>query len=227
MPDLVGLPSVTASQRLGDLDVLTEWGRPVPVRCGVRPGSVTRQSPAPGAKLEPTTTIRVRTAALDLDSFRGPCAPSDAPESLLSEADAKIARQFYRFAADPSLGARFSPEGVWVGIEDGPPALSLSLSSLEELASWELGRGYAEQVGPFSALDTLALSGGYYDLEAGVAGTCPQGNSDAPLELRSLRAISMVAPEDVTSACYEWWSVTLFLDPQDRIRGVSLRLGSP
>lgn len=227
MPDLVGLPSATAGERLGALGLSSDWGEPVVVRCGRRPRTVARQFPPPGTPVDATTTVRIRTAALDLGSFRGPCAPADAPASSLPEADTALARQFYRFAADPALGASFAPQEVWIGIEDGPTAVSRPASGLDELAAWELGEEYAERSGPFSALDTLALSGGYYDLTAGVTRTCPQGNGEAPPELRGLRAISLTAPDDVTSACSEWWGVTLFLDDQRRIRGVALRLGSP
>jgi len=60
-----------------------------------------------------------------------------------------------------------------------------------------------------------------------VVGTCPERAGEAPAELEGLRTLSLSSPADVTSACLEWWGVTLFLDPQDRIRGVALRLGSP
>lgn len=107
-------------------------------------------------------------------------------------------------------------------------ATRLSGSELGELAAWELDEvEYAERSGPFSALDILAASGGYFELRDGVANTCPGGNDRAPSELAGLRAISLTAPEDVTSACLEWWSVTLFLDSDNEIRGVALRLGSP
>ncbi|MDO9495712.1 MAG: hypothetical protein Q7J48_08435 [Nocardioides sp.] len=42
-----------------------------------------------------------------------------------------------------------------------------------------------------------------------------------------MRAISLIVPSDVFSSCMDWWAVTLFLDAQDRIGGVALRLGSP
>ena len=227
MPDLVGMPSAKAGERLGELGLGSNWGRPIVVRCGARPRTVVRQRPAAGTPLRPDTTVHIRTAALDLDRFRGPCEPFGKRVGPVAEADAALAREFYRFAADPSLGAPFASGDVWVGIEDGLKSISLAGSELGELVAWELDTGYAERSGPFSALDTLAESGGYYELRDGVAGTCPGGNDKAPPELDGLRAISLTAPDDVTSACLEWWGVTLFLDSQDRIRGVALRLGSP
>ena len=96
-----------------------------------------------------------------------------------------------------------------------------------ELTAWEVGTGYAERIGPFSALDLVAASGGYYNLHAGVAGTCPRGEGKAPPELAGLRTISLTAPTATTSSCMDWWGVTLFLSADHQIRGVALRLGSP
>ena len=138
-----------------------------------------------------------------------------------------MAREFYRFAADPSLGAPFAGDETWVGIEAGRTSITLDEAERQHLEAWELDTGYAEAVGPFSALDTLAASGGYYEVRRGIAATCPTGNADPPPHLADARAISLTAPADVTSSCMEWWGVTLFLDPQDQIRGVALRLGSP
>ncbi|HWJ08847.1 MAG TPA: PASTA domain-containing protein [Nocardioides sp.] len=227
MPDLIGLPSVRAGDELGDLGLGSDWGRPVRVRCGTRPRTVVRQQPAPGATVTADTLVEIRTAALDLDRFRGPCSPTDPLDTAgMPGADVALARTFYRFAADPSLGAPFAEE-VWVGIAEGPTSTVLSPGDVGELSAWQVGTEYAEAAGPFSALDILALSGGYYELRAGIAATCPQGSADAPPALRGLRAISLTAPDDVTGACSEWWGVTLFLDARDRVRGVALRLGSP
>lgn len=227
MPDLVGMPSAQAQSLLGELELGSDWGQPVPVRCEARPRTVARQHPAPGATIEPDTTVHIRTAALDLATFRGPCDPVNEYDDDVAEADAALARRFYRFAADPALGAPFADEAVWVGIEDGPTSTRLGGSALADLEAWRLGTAYAERSGPFSSLDTLAESGGYYALSNGVAATCPAGNDQAPPEMDGLRAISLTAPDDVTSACLEWWGVTLFVDSRDRIRGVALRLGSP
>ncbi len=171
--------------------------------------------------------VRVRTAALNLDVFRGPCSPPDGELGPLRGPDAHLAHEFYRFAADPSLDAPFAGDETWVGIEAGPTSITLDETERQHLEAWELDAGYAEAVGPFSALDTLAASGGYYELRRGIAATCPEGNADPPAHLADARAISLTAPADVTSSCMEWWGVTLFLDPQDRVRGVALRLGSP
>ena len=177
--------------------------------------------------MTPRADVRVRTAALNLEVFRGPCSPPEGDLGPLRGPDARLAREFYRFAADPSLGAPFSDGGTWVGIEAGRTSISLDEAERQHLEAWEIGAGYAEQSGPFSALDTLAASGGYYELRRGIAATCPMGNDDPPPHLADARAISLSAPADATSACTEWWGVTLFLDPQDRIQGVALRLGSP
>lgn len=227
VPNLIDMPSARASEILGELGLGSDWGRPVTVRCEARPRTVVRQQPAAGDILSTSMTVRIRTASLDLRSFRGPCDPSDPPPGSTSGADMELARQFYRFAADPSLGAPFAGEGVWVGIEDGPPSTTLTGNRIGELSAWEMGSGYAEQSGPFSALDTLAQSAGYYELRDGVTGTCPQRQGIGPPEMRGFRAISLTSPRDVTSACSEWWGVTLFLDARGHIRGVSLRLGSP
>ncbi|MGA8845031.1 MAG: PASTA domain-containing protein, partial [Nocardioides sp.] len=227
MPDLIGMPSAKAGERLGELGLGSSWGPPVVVRCEARPRTVVRQRPASGTPLRSDTTVHIRTAALDLDRFRGPCGSLDENVDLVTEADATLARTFYRFAANASLDAPFASGDVWIGIEAGLTSTSLAGSELGELPGWELDTVYAERSGPFSALDTLAQSGGYYELHDGVAGACSGGNDKAPPELDGLRAISLTSPDDVTSACLEWWAVTLFLDPQDRIRGVALRLGSP
>ncbi|MDP3894163.1 hypothetical protein, partial [Nocardioides sp.] len=113
--------------------------------------------------------MRIRTAALDLDVFRGPCDPADGGRGPVVGADAELARQFYRFAADPSLGAPFVSGEVWAGIEDGPTARALGEAERRDLAAWQFDTMYAEAVGPFSSLDTLARSGGYYAMRRGVA----------------------------------------------------------
>ncbi len=171
--------------------------------------------------------MHIRTAALDLEEFRGPCQPRETRIGQVAEADVLVARQFYRFAADPTLGAPFADGDVWSGIEDGLEATSLDVSERGDLAAWRMDASYAERSGPFSPLDTLAGSGGYYALVKGVAQTCLGGNDETPPGLKGLRAISFIAPDDVTSSCLEWWAVTLFLDSQNRIKGVALRLGSP
>lgn len=227
MPDLIGLPSAEAGRRLGELELSSSWERPIDVRCGTRPRTVARQRPAPGTPMTPRVDVHVRTAALNLDVFRGPCSPRDGDLGPLRGPDAHLAREFYRFAADPSLGAPFASDETWVGIEAGRTSIALDEAERQHLEAWELGAGYAEAVGPFSALDTLAASGGYYEVRRGIAATCPTGNADPPPHLADARAISLTAPADVTSSSMEWWGVTLFLDPQDQIRGVALRLGSP
>jgi len=233
MPDLVGLPSAAAGRRIGELEasarlgLVSNWGMPIVVRCGARPHTVLYQHPPPGTPLQRKTQIQIRTAAMNLDEFRGPCEPHVENDGPVAEADATLARDFYRFAANPALGAPFASGDVWVGIEDGPKSTSLAGSALGELKAWELDTAYAERSGPFSALDTLAESGGYYELRDGVVGTCPSGAGKVPPGMHGLRSISLTAPDDVTSACLEWWGVTLFLDSQDRIKGIALRLGSP
>jgi hypothetical protein len=168
--------------------------------------------------------VRLFAARLDLDEFRGPC---DAAElGPVTGADAVLARVFYRFAADPSLGAPFVDGEVWTGIEAGLTATTVSPERRVDLAAWRLPGEYAERGGPFSALDVLAGSGGFYEVHRGVVGTCPGGNDAAPPELAGLRAISLTVPEDSIDSCLQWWGVTLFLD-SDQIRGVALRLGSP
>ncbi|WP_296605598.1 PASTA domain-containing protein [Nocardioides sp.] len=223
MPDLVGLDSAEAGRRLGELGLGSTWDT-VTVRCEARPGSVVRQAPTAGAVITAGTTVRVRTARLDLDEFRGPC---DLPEfGPVTGRDAALARLFYRFAADPSLGAPFVDGPVWTGIEDGPVATAVSEARRADLAAWRLDSEYAERGGPFSALDVAAASGGYYEVGRGVAGTCPGGDGAAPPELAGLRAITLTVPGDSIDSCLSWWAVTLFVD-HDLIRGVALRLGSP
>lgn len=233
MPDLVGLASAEAGRRIGEIEathslgISSSWRSQAIVGCGTRPDSVTRQQPAPGTPLERRTVVQVRTAVLDLEKFRGPCEPADGSLGPLAGPAGALARRFYRFAANPSLGARFVDGEVWVGIENGLTALRLSEDERADLASWELDTEYAEATGPFSALDVLASSGGYYELHRGVVPTCPSGNDKVPPRFAELRSISLTAPSDTTSACSEWWGVTLFLDREDKIHGVALRLGSP
>lgn len=227
VPDLVGLPSTEAQEVLGELALGSSWGPPVLVGCEARPRTVVRQRPGAGTPISTRTTVQVRTAALDLEQFRGPCPARVTSVGPVAGADETLAEDFYRFAADPSLGAPFADGGVWVGIGDGPTSTTVSGDSLDALASWELQTEYAERSGPFSALDVLAESGGWYELRDGVVGTCPESAGEAPPGLEGLRALSLSSPADVTSACLEWWGVTLFIDAQDRIRGVALRLGSP
>lgn len=223
MPDLVGLDSAEAGRRRGELGLGSTWDTVV-VRCEARPGTVVRQAPVAGAAITDATTVRVRTARLDLDEFRGPC---DLPElGPVTGPDAALARQFYRFAADPSLGAPFVDGPVWTGIEGGLAATTVIGARRADLATWQLDAEYAERSGPFSALDVVAGSGGYYEVRRGVVGTCPGGPATAPAELAGLRAITLTVPEGSIDSCMSWWGVTLFLDG-DAIRGVGLRLGSP
>ena len=233
MPDLVGVPSADAGRLLGELEasarlrLSSNWERTLVDDCAVRPGTVARQEPAAGTALERRQVVHLRVAELDLAAFRGPCEPADGDLGPLGGTDAALARQFYRFAADPAQGAPFVTGEVWIGIEGGQTAAHLAPEALADPAAWQLGTGYAERSGPFSALDIVAGSGGYYELRRGVVPTCPSGADQAPPELDALRAISLTAPMDMVGACSQWWGVTLFLDTEDRIRGVALRLGSP
>jgi len=226
MPDLVGLPALEAGELIGELDLGSAWGRPVQVRCELRPGVIARQHPRPGTELSRTTTIRVRTTALDLEVFRGPCEPAEGDLGPLRGPDADLARDFYRFAAEPAATALFADE-VWVGLEDGLASTTLDRSALTDLAAWKVGRMYAERVGPFSPLDIVAASGGYFGLHRGASPGCGVGGLGRPPELAGLRTITLTSPSDTTMSCMDWWGVTLVLDAGDRIRGVVLRLGSP
>ncbi|WP_041546767.1 PASTA domain-containing protein [Nocardioides sp. XL1] len=223
MPDLVGLGSAEAGRLLGALELGSEWST-VAVRCEARPGTVVRQAPAAGSVLTDHTVVRLRTATLDLEAFRGPCEAEEL--GPVTGADAVLARKLYRFAADPSVGAPFVAGEVWTGIEDGLASTTVGAAERTDLAAWQLDAEYAERGGPFSALDVLASSGGYYELHRGIVGTCPGGNAKAPAGLAGLRAISLTVPEDAIDSCLQWWGVTVFLD-HDQIRGVALRLGSP
>lgn len=233
MPDLVGMPSAEAGRRIGRIEAAHRLGlssdwRSTPVRdCDTRPDTVVHQRPEPGTPLTRRTVVHVRTATLDLDRFRGPCRPRPGIVGPSSGADVALAGRFYRFAADPHRGAPFVDGGVWVGIEDGLAAISVQPEQRADLSAWELHTGYAEAMGPFSPLDVLAGSGGHYDVRPGVAPGCPRGNAETPAGFDGYRAISLTAPPDVTSACMQWWGVTLFVNHEDEIAGVALRLGSP
>ncbi len=231
MPDLVGLPSTAAGRRIGELDAITQLGlgsswRSTPVRCDVQPGTVVSQRPRAGSPLRDSQTIHVRTAYLDLEEFRGPCDPAGGDLGPVRGPDAALARRFYRFAADPELGAPFAPEPVWTGIGSGSTATWVSVAGRAQLAAWELDTLYAERGGPFSALDVVASSGGYFELHRGTVTGCAGEVSDPPA-MKAFRSISLTSPRETTDACMDWWSVTLYLDEDDLIRGVALRLGSP
>lgn len=229
MPDLVGLPAPAAGRRLGELEARTRiglssaWGRPVTVRCEARPGSVVRQHPAPGTPLGRRPRVRVRTAALDLARFRGPCSPVDGVRGIRG-VEAEIAEQFYRFAADPDLGAPFVDGPVRVRLGTGPGAV-VGEDVRTALTAWELSGPYAERSGPLSPLDVVAASGGYYEVRRGVVAECFTGAAQEPTA--PARAISLVARADAVDSCMNWWGVTLHLDAEDRISEVVLRLGSP
>lgn len=228
MPDLLGLPSVKASRRLSKLGLGSQtWGPDVAVGCEVRPHTVVQQRPAAGMPVRPNQDVRIRTAGLDLERFRGPCRGHEVAIGPITEPDLRLARRFYRFAADPSLAGGFAPGDVWVGIEDGQGSMNLAAADLDQLTAWEFDVLYAERSGPLSPLDVVARSGGYYQLRRGIVGTCPSGNDLAPEGLSGFRTLSLTSPRDVTSSCIDWWGVTLFVDSRDRIRGVALRLGSP
>jgi len=232
MPNLIGMREAEVSRRLGALESETHLGlgsewRTTPITgCQVRPGTVIVQKPAPGDPIDRTTAIRIRTAVLALHRFRGPCEPADGDLGPLRGPDAVLARTFYRFAADQSRPAPFANGSVWNGIEAGPHALMVHEDELLDSSAWLLQGGYAEAVGPFSSLDILAASGGYYELHRGIVPACPRGNDEAPPAMEDLRAISLTAPSDSVTSCSQWWGVTLFLK-RDLIRGVALRLGSP
>ncbi len=196
-------------------------------RAPARPDRLRRpaQRPRAGALIERGTEAGVRLVALDLRSFRGPCPGRDL--GPVRGADAELARAFYRFAADPSLGAPFADGDVWAGVEAGPASVTVSAAQRADLAAWRIDTSYAERVGPFSALDLLAGSGGWYELRRGVAETCGSTPPAAPRTLAGLRALTLTAPADTVSMCSQVWAVTLFLDEDDRIAGVALRIGSP
>lgn len=226
VPDLTGLTARAVVRRYDEdeLDVAS-IGRPVPVRCEPRPGVVAAQRPRAGTVVESGTEAHLRLAALDLSSFRGPCPGHEL--GPVQGADATLARGFYRFAADPTRGAPFVDGGVWTGIEDGPAGIVVDPERRADLRAWRIDTAYAERRGPFSALDVVAASGGWYELHRGVAGTCGTSPPGAPAALAGLRAVTLTAPADTVSSCLQQWAVTLFLDHADRIAGVGLRLGSP
>ncbi|HEX6150207.1 PASTA domain-containing protein [Nocardioides sp.] len=231
MPDLIGLTSSVAGRRIGQLDGSTRLGLSpswsgAPVRCDVRPGTVVHQRPPAGTRLRRRQVIRVQTAYLDIGVFRGPCSPTAGDLGPLRGTDATLARRFYRFAADPTLGAPFAPEPVWHGIGSGSVATWVSVAQRADLSAWRLDTLYAERSGPFSALDVLAASGGYYQLHRGTSAGC-SGDADDPPAMAGFRSITLSSPRDTTDACLDWWSVTLYLDEDDLIRGVALRLGAP
>lgn len=231
MPDLVGLPSSVAARRIGELEGATRLGlssswRGTPVRCGIRPGTVVRQRPAAGAPLRRHHVIHLKTGYLDLRRFRGPCDPAHGDLGPRQGADVDVARRFYRFAADPALGAPLAPVATWHGIGSGPVATWVGVAERADLAAWRLDTLYAERSGPFSALDLLATSGGYYRLHRGTSAGC-SGDAGDPPAMAAFRSISLTSPRDTTGACMDWWGVTLYLDEDDLIRGVGLRLGAP
>ncbi|GAB3197807.1 hypothetical protein GCM10027062_10400 [Nocardioides hungaricus] len=212
MPLVLGLPSSTAGERLGEAGASSSWGGPVLTDCGTRPGTVVRQYPESGKRLRPSTEVRIRTAAID--PRLGPC-----------DRGRGIAGAFYRFAVDPSLGAPFAAGDTWAGIEDGAPGTWLDPVERADPAAWRLPVGYAERGSPTDLLRPLAASGGWYRVRPGVVAGCAFDDGDPPPPLRGLRAITLT-PYDPVMSCMDWWGVTLFVE-DGRIRGVALRQGSP
>lgn len=102
----------------------------------------------------------------------------------------------------------------------------MSVAGRAQLTAWELDTLYAERGGPFSALDVIAGSGGYFELHRGTVTGCADEVS-VPPAMKAFRSISLTSPRETTDACLDWWSVTLYVDRDDLIRGVALRLGSP
>ena len=232
MPDLVGLPDAVAGGRIGELEGQAElglwshWRDKLVTDCASRPRTVIAQEPSVGTPLRRRTEIQVWSARLDLERFRGPCRPEGGELGPVVGADADLAREFYTFAADPSRGNPFVAGEVWNGVEAGPIAETLEAVERPNLAAWQLEGAYGDWVGPFSALDVVAGSGGYYELHRGIVPSCPGGYDKAPPELVGLRAVTITVPSDTVTACLEWWGVTLYLS-DGLVRGVSLRLGSP
>ena len=99
MPDLVGMASAEAGRRIGEIEgtyrlgISSSWRSQVIARCGTRPDSVTRQRPAPGTPLKRRTVVQVRTAALDLDKFRGPCEPTRDRDARRDVSGARLSRK--------------------------------------------------------------------------------------------------------------------------------------
>lgn len=232
MPDIVGLFDQQAGERLVEVYDQVEfflgssWTQQKVVDCDVVPRTIVRQEPAAGTPLSKRTEIEVWMAELDLDRFRGPCEPGAGELGPVRGADARLAREFYRFAADPSLGAAFVDGEVWVGIEGGPAKAMLSADERADLAAWRFFAEYAERAGDMSPLDTLAASGGLYEVRRGVEPTCASGFNEIPPELAHLRAITLTTAPATITACMNWWGVVLYLDA-DRIAGVALKLGAP
>lgn len=225
MPDLTGTGMNEAIERTAALGLDLTWDRGVAVRCDAQPGTVVRQDPPPGTPVEPGAEVVLRPAELDVERFRGPCPSRDL--GPVRGTDARLAEAFYRFAADPTADAPFADGATWVGTEGGVIETRVGPADRHDLAAWRLDGFYAERGGPFNPLDVLAASGAFYEVRRGVAPTCGFGDAGRPTELAGLRALSLTAPENAVAACMDWWSVTLFLDAADRIRGVALRLGAP
>lgn len=230
MPDLIGLPSETAFRRLAriqeHLPLRLSWARPVALGCETRPHTVARQRPAPGSPLRHDKDVVIRTAELDLADFRGPCEPEGGVLGPVRGSDAVLARAFYRFAADPTLGGPFAADPTWLGIESGLWETTVAETDRDELDAWRMDTNYAEASGPMLPLDLVAGTGGYFEVHHGIVDTCTADNA-APDALRGLRAISITPPSDVVGSCMQMWAVTLFVDGDDLIRGVALRMGSP
>lgn len=235
MPDLVGLFERQVDRRIGEIyvegerEISQDRRGEVVLDCSVVPDMVIRQAPAPGTPLvRKRIQVKLWAAYLDLERFRGPCDPEDGELGPVRGADARLAREFYRFAADPTLGAPFVDGDVWFGIEGGPVHTWVSAADRTDPEAWEVDSSYAERIGPFSALDVLAMTGGRYEVHRGVVPTCNfPSEPEVPTELSGLRAISLTSAEDSIGSCSQWFGVTLFVDGPDRIAGVALRLGSP
>lgn len=230
MPDLIGLPANGAMGELGriqtDLQLRLDWAAPVRVGCETRPGTVVRQQPAAGTALHRHTEVVIRTGEMDVAVFRGPCEPEDGEVGPVRGAEAALARDFYRFAADPTQGGVFGTGSTWLGIESGLWETTVAEEDRYDLGAWSMDTNYAEASGPMAPLDLLARTGGYFEVHHGVEEACT-GDAAPPEDLETMRALSITPPSDVVGSCMEAWAITLFVDSGNVIRGVALRMGSP
>ncbi len=142
--------------------------------------------------------------------------------------DERLVDAIIQFARSPSPVGReaipFADDGVWLGLAE-QLLTRRSPAELVEPAAWELQtEAFRGHVGPFSALDRLAMEG-ETTVSIGPHPHCASPPVPPPDEMADARRLS-IQPVG-TDACLRWWTVDLFLTPTGEVQAVTLDLWEP